>query len=129
MIPVPREMISALAPDGDEGRIRAMVDCIVPFFRETVMLMKGGYDLKRCIETLEDYIQTTGITSDHTVDGPVHCFTVRHCMGHAWSVFIRIMLGRLLSEFVPDRKMEYDESANMISVRVSLGSDWDEHDY
>ena len=40
-----------------------------------------------------------------------------------------MMLGRLFAEFVPDKKIQYDMHANIISVRISLGSDWDEHDY
>ena len=44
-------------------------------------------------------------------------------------MFIKIILGRLFSESVPDKKVEYDMHDNAISVRISLGSEWDEHDY
>ena len=74
-------------------------------------------------------MQSTGIVSDHTIDGTTHCFTIQHGMGDSWSMFIKIMLGRLFSEFVPDKKVEYDMRENIISVRISLGSEWDEHDY
>ena len=50
-------------------------------------------------------------------------------MENSGSVFIKIILGRLFSEFVPDKKVEYDMHDNAISVRISLGSEWDEHDY
>lgn len=129
MVMVPKEMFSMLVPDEDEKEIRDLVDGILPFFQEAVILMKGKYDLKRCIETLEDYMRTTRVVSDHTIESSVHCFTVRHGMGNFWSVFIKIMLERLFAEFVPDKKVEYDIRANIISVRVPLGSDWDEHDY
>ena len=129
MVAVPKEMISMLVPDTDEKNIHDLVDGVFPFFQEAVMLIKGKYDLKRSIETLEDYMRTTGIVSDHTVEGSVHCFTIRHGMGSYWSIFIKTMMGRLLAEFAPDKKIEYDLRTNIISVRVSLGSDWDEHDY
>ena len=74
-------------------------------------------------------MQSTGIVSDHTVADTTHCFTVQHSIGCSWSVFIKIIPGRLFSEFVPDKKIEYDMRENVISVRVSLISEWDEYDY
>ena len=47
----------------------------------------------------------------------------------SWSVFTKIMQGRLFSEFVPEKKIEYDVRENIISVRVASGSEWDERDY
>ena len=126
---VPKQMIHMLISNTDEKSIYDLADGIFPFFQELVILMKGKYDLKRCIETLEDYMQTTGMISDHKVEGQVHIFTVRHRMGRYWSVFIKAVLRRLFTEFVPDRKIEYEMQENIISVRVQLGSDWDEHDY
>ena len=38
-------------------------------------------------------MQSTGIVSDHTIDGTTHCFTIQHGMGDSWSMFIKIMLG------------------------------------
>ena len=46
-----------------------LADGIFPFFQEAVVLIKGKYDLKRSIETLEDYMLTMEIVSDHTVEG------------------------------------------------------------
>lgn len=129
LIPVPKDMFSMLLPDNDKSHIHALVSTILPFFKESVILMKGRYDLKRCIETLEDYMHTTGIVSEHTVEGPTHCFIIRHGMGDAWSTFINIIMERLFAEFVPDIKAEYDMDTNIVSVRISLGHDWDEHDY
>ena len=129
MVAVPKQLIPMLVPDADEKNVLDLVDGIFPVFQEAVMMIKGKYDLKRCIETLEDYMQTTGMVSDHKVEGQVHIFTVRHGMGRCWSVFIKAVLRRLFTEFVPDRKIEYEMQENIISVRVQLGSDWDEHDY
>lgn len=128
-ITVPKEVFSALVLDADRKNIDSLVDSILPFFQDAVILMKGKYDLKRCIETLEEYMRTTEIVSDHTVEGPVHIFTIRHGMGSYWSAFVKALMGRLFAEFVPDREVEYEMHANIISVRVLLGTDWDEHDY
>lgn len=129
MVAVPKELISLFIPDDNEKDIYGLVDSILPFFQDAVILIKGKYDLKRCIETLEDYMQTTGIVSDHTLEGPVHIFTIRHGMGRSWSVFIKTMLGRLFAEFVPEKKVDYEIHPNIITVRIPLGSDWDEHTY
>ena len=88
------------------------------------MLMKGKYDLKHCIETLEDYMRVTGIVTDHKVDGQTHTLTIRHGMGTNWSIFIKAMLGRLFTEFMPNKKVEYEMQTNTISVRISLDSGW-----
>ena len=128
-VTVPKQMIHLLMSNADEKSIHDLTDGIFPFFQEVVILMKGKYDLKRCIETLEDYMRTTDVVSDHKVEGPVHIFTIRHGMGVYWSIFVKTILGRLFAEFVPDREIEYEMQANIISIRVPLGSDWDEHDY
>ena len=129
MITVPKHLFTMLVSGGNERWIHSLVDGVFPYFREAVVLIKGKYDLKRCIETLEEYMQTTGIVSDHTVNGPTHYFIIRHGMGNLWSVFIKIMMERLFVEFVPDIKAEYDIDTDIIAIRISLGSEWDEHDY
>lgn len=128
-VTVPKQMIRMLISNTDEKGICDLADSIFLFFQELIILMKGKYDLKRSIETLEDYMQTTDVVSDHKIDGPVHIFTIRHGMGVSWSIFIKIILGRLFTQFVPDTKIEYEVQENIISIRASLGSDWDEHDY
>ena len=128
-VTVPKQMIHTLMSNADEKSVYDLADGIFPFFQELVILMKGKYDLRRSIETLEDYMRTTDVVSDHRIEGPVHVFTIRHGMGAYWSIFTKTMLGRLFTEFVPDSKIEYEVQANIISVRVSLGPDWDGHDY
>ena len=129
MVAVPKDVVASFVPDYDEKQIYDLVDSIMPFFHEAVMFIKGKYDLKQCIETLDDYMRSTGIVSGHTIDDAIHCFTIQHGMGNSWSMFIKIMFGRLFSKFVPDKEVEYDMHENIISVRVSLDSDWNKHDY
>ena len=120
MVPVPKQMIPILVPAADEKNVPIWINGILPIFREAVILIKGKYDLKNCMETLEDWMRATGIVSEHKIDGQIHIFTVRHGMGTDWSIFIKAMLGRLFAEFVPDKKIEYEMQTNIISVRVSL---------
>lgn len=124
MVPVPKQMIPILVPDANQENVYDWINGLLPIFREAVMLIKGKYDLKHCIETLEDYMRVTGIVSDHKVDGQTHTFTVRHGMGINWSIFIKAMLGRLFAEFIPNKKVEYEMQTNTISVRISLNSGW-----
>ena len=126
---VPKQMIQMLMSNADEKSVYDLADSTFLFFQELVILMKGKYDLRRSIETLEDYMRMTDVVSDHRIEGPVHIFTIRHGMGVYWSIFVKTILGRLFTEFVPDSKIEYEVQANIISIRASLGSDWDEHDY
>ena len=128
LVPVPREMLSKLVTE-DEKTVRILASQAFLFFKEAVVFMKGKYDLKRAIETLEEYMHATGMTSDHTVNGAVHCFTVQHGMGVAWSMLVQTILRELFSEFVPDAKVDFDMYNGTVSARIALGSDWDQHDY
>ena len=56
MMPVPKGILQTLGMDMKVEDINTLVDVIKPLIKDNVMLMKGKYDLKRCIETLEDYI-------------------------------------------------------------------------
>ena len=42
------------------------------------MFVKGGNDLERTIEMLEDYMKASGMKSDHRVEGEVHHFIIQH---------------------------------------------------
>jgi hypothetical protein len=39
--------------------INSIIDTIEPIITDNVMFIKGKYDLKRCIETLEDYMKAS----------------------------------------------------------------------
>ncbi|MDH3490251.1 MAG: hypothetical protein OEL56_07360 [Nitrosopumilus sp.] len=56
--------------------INMIVESVKLIIKDNVMFMKGKYDLKRCIKTLEDYMQVTGIKSDHRTEWSLHHFIV-----------------------------------------------------
>ena len=56
MVPVPKEIVETLGSDLDGRDIDEIINVVFPMIKNNVMFIKGGYDLERCIETLEDYI-------------------------------------------------------------------------
>ena len=112
-----------------ESKIRETVSKSMAFFKDAAIMMEGGYDLKRCIVTLEKYMWAIGMVSNHTVEHGVHCITVRHKMGVPWSLFVASLLKQLFAEFVPDLETTFEMSDGTVVVKIVLGSDWDEHDY
>jgi hypothetical protein len=91
--------------------------------------MKGGYDLKRVIESLEDYMRASGMTSDHRIEGTVHHFIIQHNLGMRWSLFTEQLLKRVFHQFLPETAMNCSTTPNTTIARISLGSEFDEHDY
>ncbi|MFB5608272.1 MAG: hypothetical protein ACE5RG_09265, partial [Candidatus Nitrosomaritimum yanchengensis] len=55
MVPVPKEILESLGEDLDGKDIDEIINVVFPMIKNNVMYIKGGYDLERCIETLEDY--------------------------------------------------------------------------
>lgn len=129
VIPVPRDVFMEVISGVSEKQIHGLVEKSMKTLKDSVMAMKGGYDLRRCVSTLEEYMRATGLASDHTVAGGTHRFTVRHDMGIIWSLFIKSVMEQLFGQFVPDKKVSFDMSDGTVVVSVELGSDWDEHDY
>ena len=129
MILVSKELLSMMIRDSDGEDIAKFVDCVLPIFQDAVMLIKDEYHLKSGIETLEDYMQSMGIPSSHAIDGDMHHLIIYHKMGVKWSLFIKMLLGHVFAKFEPDKSVEYEMDENLISVKVPLGSDWDEHNY
>ena len=81
MIPIPKKILETLGNDMTATGIDMIVELVKPIIKDNVMFMKGRYDLKRCIEALEDYMQATGMHSDHRIEGALHHFIVQHGFG------------------------------------------------
>lgn len=54
MIPIPKKILETLGNDMSATDIDMIVEAVKPIIKDNVMFMKGKYDLKRCIEALED---------------------------------------------------------------------------
>ena len=129
MIPVPKGILESLGGELDGRDIDEIINIVFPMIKDSVMFVKGGYDLKRCIETLEDYIRASGMNSDHRVEGDVHSFVIQHDLGMKWSVFTEQLLSQVFRSFLPDKDLKFQTTDSMVILSVALGSDFDEHDY
>ena len=129
MIPVPKEILQSLGDDLDGQDIDAIINILFPIIKNAVMFIKGGFDLERCIETLEDYMRTSGVNSDHRVDGNLHSFIIQHDLGIKWSVFTEQLLTQIFRNFASDKDLKFQTTDSTVILKVSLGSDFDEHQY
>jgi hypothetical protein len=102
---------------------------IKPIIKESVLFMKGKYDLKRCIETLEDYMRASGMNSDHRVEGSLHHFIIQHELGIKWSLFTEQLLKEIFHEFLPEQNIKCQTTEKTVIATIALGADFSEHDY
>lgn len=129
IIPVPKRILESLGGELEGTDINAIVDIIKPVIKESVMYMKGKYDLKRCIESLEDYMHASGMKSDHRVEGALHHFIIQHELGMNWSLFTELLLKEIFHEFLPKQNLRCQTTDKTIVATIELGSDFSEHDY
>ena len=129
MIPVPKAIVESLGSELDGKYIDEIITMIFPLIKDSVMFIKGGYDLKRCIETLEDYMKASGMNSDHRVEGGKHIFLIQHELGTKWSVFTEQLLTQIFRSFMPEKELKFQTTDSTVILTVELGSDFNEHDY
>ncbi len=129
MIPIPRGILEALGEEMTGDDIDGVIQVIAPLIKESVMFMKGKYDLKRCIETLEDYIRASGMNSDHRIEGALHHFIIQHELGMKWSFFTEQLLKEIFHEFLPNKNLKCQTSEKTVIATIELGSDFNEHSY
>jgi len=129
IIPVPKKILDILGIDMSSDDINQIITIIKPVIKDTVLFIKGKYDLKRCIETLEDYMRASGMKSDHRIEGPLHHFIIQHELGSNWSVFTEQLLKEIFHEFVPNSEMKCQTTDSTLIATISLGEDFSEHNY
>ena len=129
MIPVPKSILKSLGDELDGKDIDEIINLIFPMIKDAVLFIKGGYDIKRCIETLEDYMRASGMNSDHRVEGDLHTFLLQHDLGTKWSVFTEQLLTQVFRNFLPNLDLKFQTTDTTVILTVPLGSDFDEHDY
>jgi hypothetical protein len=129
MIPVPKKILEVVGTNFDWVQINQVLESIKPVITESVLFMKGKYDLKRCIESLEDYMRASGMKSDHRVEGAIHHFIIQHELGIKWSLFTEQLLKEIFQEFVPQKNLKCQTTEKTVIASIELGSDFSEHDY
>jgi len=129
IIPVPKKILDTLGIDMTRTEINEIINVIKPVIKDTVLFIKGKYDFKRCIETLEDYMRASGMKSDHRIEGEIHHFIIQHELGSNWSIFTEQLLQEIFKEFMPDSKIECQTTESTVIASIGLGSDFSEHNY
>ena len=129
MIPIPRGILDSLGAEMNGDDINEIIKSVLPIIKDTVLFMKGKYDLKRCIETLEDYMRASGMKSDHRIEGDLHHFIIQHELGMNWSFFTEQLLKEIFNQFMPNKNIKFQTTKNTVIATISLGSDFNEHDY
>jgi hypothetical protein len=129
MIPVPKNILDELGKEMRGEDIDNILKVMLPMIKESVLFMKGKYDLKRCIETLEDYMKASGMKSDHRIEGNLHHFIVQHELGIKWSLLTEKLFKEIFNEFVPNQNVKCQTTEKTVIATIALGSDFSEHDY
>lgn len=129
MVPVPKKILETLGNEMDGDDIGKIIEVIKPIIVESVMYMKGKYDLRRCIETLEDYMRASGMTSDHRIEGAIHHFIIQHELGLKWSFFTEQLLKEIFHEFLPETSIKFQTTSSTVIASIALGADFSEHNY
>ena len=129
IIPVPKKILDTLGMDMGAEEINTIINLIKPTIKDTVMFIKGKYDLKRCIETLEDYMRASGMKSDHRIEGALHHFIIQHELGSNWSMFTEQLLQEIFHEFLPETEMRCQTTESTVIATIPLGEDFSEHEY
>ena len=129
MIPVPKAILEALGDEMSGKDIDKIIKIMVPIIKKNVMFIKGDYDLKRCIETLEDYMRASGMIPDHRLEGNLHHFIIQHDLGMKWSVFTEQLLKEIFHDFLPEMNLKCKTTDSTVIATIALGSDFSEHDY
>ena len=129
MIPIPKGILNSLGMEMNGQDINEIIKVVIPLIKDTVLFMKGKYDLKSCIETLEDYMKATGMKSDHRIEGELHHFIIQHELGMNWSFFTEQLLKEIFNQFLPNKNIKFQTTKNTVIATIPLGSDFSEHNY
>lgn len=129
IIPVPKKILDLLGIDMTAEEINVIINMIKPVIKDTVLFIKGKYDLQRCVETLEDYMRASGMKSDHRIEGEMHHFIIQHELGSNWSMFTEQLLQEIFKEFLPDTQMKCQTTESTVIASIALGGDFSEHEY
>lgn len=129
MIPIPKGILNSLGMEMNGKDIDEIIKTVLPLIKDAVLFMKGKYDLKRCIETLEDYMRASGMKSDHRIEGELHHFIIQHELGMNWSFFTEQLLKEIFNQFTLTKNIKFQTTKNTVIATIALGSDFSEHDY
>ncbi|MFB5645563.1 MAG: hypothetical protein ACE5R3_03060, partial [Nitrosopumilaceae archaeon] len=123
MIPVPKKILDTLGNEMSGEEINEIIKVLHPVIKDAVLFMKGSFDLKRCIETLEDYMRASGMKSDHRIEGDLHHFIIQHELGLKWSFFTEQLLKEIFHQFLPEQNLKCQTTETTVIATIALGSE------
>jgi len=129
MIPVPKKILDMLGMEMTASEINEIINVIKPVIKDTVLFIKGDYDLQKCIQVLEEYMKASGMKSDHRIEGELHHFIIQHELGSNWSIFTEQLLQEIFKEFLPESKMKCQTTESTVIATIALGGNFSEHVY
>jgi len=129
MIPVPKKILDMLGMEMTASEINEIINVIKPVIKDTVLFIKGDYDLQKCIQVLEEYMKASGMKSDHRIEGELHHFIIQHELGSNWSIFTEQLLQEIFKEFLPESKMKCQTTESTVIATIALGENFSEHVY
>lgn len=129
ILPVPSAILRTLSKNLEMDDIFKLVDEIHNLIKKEVMFAKGKYDLRRCVEALEDYMKSSGLKSEHRIEGSLQHFIIQHELGMKWSLLIEQLLKKIFHEFLPAKDLKFQTSDSILVATIALGADFDEHAY
>ena len=88
--------------------------------KETVILMKKKFDIWSVLSVLHEYMDVSGITSDHRIEaGKKHIFVIQHELGEYWSLFAKELLN-LIFYNIANLRAEIQITQKSIIAEVNI---------
>jgi hypothetical protein len=134
MMPVPKNFFSSLIQETirlvesngisvdpyKEKLIKYSAEVAFHNIKESVILMKKKFDLWSVLSVLHQYMDVSGITSDHRLEaGKKHIFVIQHELGEYWSIFAKELL-TLIFYNIANVKAEIQITEKSIIAEVNI---------
>lgn len=88
--------------------------------KDAVLFMKKQYSIWTVLSVLQEYMNVSGINSDHRIErGGKHMFVIQHELGESWSLFTKELL-KLIFENLAKVRAEVSVTPNMTIAEVIL---------
>jgi len=134
MMPVPKNFVSSIIQETirlvesnkisvdpyKEKLIKYSAEVAFYNLKESVILMKKKFDLWSVLSVLHEYMDVSGITSDHRIEaGKKHIFVIQHELGEYWSLFAKELLN-LIFYNIANLRAEIQITQKSIIAEVTL---------
>ena len=118
MIPFPKAVLGRIFAELDSGQIAKLASSIGKDTAiDMAIFMKGRIDILDFVSWIETRMENSGFEVIHRFDNlkEVHTVTIKHDLGKNWSLYLKIMLESILSEFFK-KPSEFIVSDSMVSA-------------